>query len=172
MNTRTVNIRQKQQDLVVIGAGMAGLVAAIEAATDAKVTVLDNLGPISDRDESSVSPYGSDNEPSRAAGGGLARFSHRAPAEILLNTTGGGIHYKDPIEEMPSRQIERGGGRVDSSLMRSYLERVIGDCLWLREELKIPYKERPRVLIGSGYCPCFWSCRWQKRLRGGLKIQS
>jgi len=40
-------IDDTKQDIVVVGAGMAGLVAAIEgAAIGAKITVLDKLGPM------------------------------------------------------------------------------------------------------------------------------
>jgi succinate dehydrogenase/fumarate reductase flavoprotein subunit len=109
-------IAEANQDMVIVGAGMAGLVAAIEGtATRAKVTVLDKLGPAAGQD-------GIGNETSLSGGGSIAKFSLEAS-----------------IEELLSRHVERGWGRLDSTLISTYLERLADDCKWLRDGLGLPY---------------------------------
>lgn len=127
---------EKRQDVVVVGAGMSGLVAAIEgAATGAKITVLDKLGPMVGQGIRAISPGGVGNETSRAGGGGLDRFSLEAPVEDLLR-----------------RHMERGWGRIDPDLVRAYLERVTEDCKWLRDGLGLPFAGR--LVKGRGPALC------------------
>ena len=59
-----VAIREAKQDVVVVGAGMAGLVAAIEGASSgAKVTVIDKLSRAAIwLNTKSTSPGGSGND--------------------------------------------------------------------------------------------------------------
>ncbi len=120
-----MSIREEKQAVVVMGAGMAGLVAAIEGASSgAQVIVLDKLSrAVIWENIKSTSPSGSGNETGRSMGGGLARFSNR-----------------EPIDEALSRHAERGWGRVDLNLIRAYLERVAEDCRWLRDDLGLPYE--------------------------------
>lgn len=123
MEKRKGIIAEKKQDVVVLGAGMAGLVAAIEAAaTVAKVTVLDKLGPMVGQGIETLPPGGIGNETSMSGGGSLAKFSLEAS-----------------IEELLSRHVQRGWGRIDSTLIRTYLERLADDCKWLRDGLGLPY---------------------------------
>jgi predicted flavoprotein YhiN len=64
---------------------MGGLVAAIEAAAaGAQVTVLDKLPPMIGKEIKAHVPGGPGNDTSRAGGGGLDRFTLRAPIEELL----------------------------------------------------------------------------------------
>ncbi|MFC1917723.1 FAD-binding protein [Chloroflexota bacterium] len=118
-------VTEKEQDIVVLGAGMAGLVAAIEGtAGNARVSVIDKLS----RDviwEKSTAVSAGGNETGRAAGGGLARFTDT-----------------EPIEEAMSRHIEKNLGKVDPEIIRTYLERIAGDCKWLRDDLGLPYEDR------------------------------
>lgn len=102
LERREAIIGEKKQDVVVIGAGIAGLVAAIEgAANGAQVTVVDKLGrAVICENTKSTSPYGSGNETSRSAGGGLDRFSDEAPAEKLLR-----------------QHVARGWGRIAPNLI-------------------------------------------------------
>ena len=128
---------EKKQDVVIIGAGLAGLAAAIEgAAAGAKVTVLDKLGPMVEQGIESIFPSGAGNETSRAGGGGLARFSLAAS-----------------IEELLSRHVERGWGRIDPKLVITYLERVAEDCKWLRDDLGLPFEGGVVKGKGPAICP-------------------
>lgn len=62
------------QEVVVIGAGLAGLVAAIEATDKgAKVTVIDKLGPMLETALPPMSNGRVGNDTARSMGGGLAR---------------------------------------------------------------------------------------------------
>ena len=130
------SVGEKKQDVVVIGGGMAGLIAAIEAgAPGVKVTILDKLGPMIGQGIEPWVPGGIGNETSRSAGGGLARFS---------NTT--------PIEELLKQHITRGWSRIEASLIRTYLERVAEDCKWLRDDVSLPYDGR--FVKGAGPAIC------------------
>jgi succinate dehydrogenase/fumarate reductase flavoprotein subunit len=116
----------KGQDIVIVGAGMGGLVAALEAAAaGAQVIVVDKLPPMIGEEIRAHVPGGPGNETSRAGGGGLGHFSLEAP-----------------IGELLERHRVRGWGRVDLSLLRTYLERLPADCQWLRDDLKIPFMDR------------------------------
>lgn len=116
-------------DVAIVGAGMAGLVAAIEvAAAGASVVILDKLAPMIGRDIRAIIPGGRGNETARAGGGGLSRFTLEAPVDELLE-----------------RHKARGWGRVDLGLLRTYLEHLTGDCCWLRDDLKVPFLERRSV---------------------------
>jgi succinate dehydrogenase/fumarate reductase flavoprotein subunit len=148
--SRVVDGRTKQ-DIVVVGAGMAGLVAAIEAATTgAKVTVLDKLEPALGPSVRAIIPGGIGNDTARSGGGGLARFS----PETLLpklhgHSTHGGDYIKSDtvtteeiIEKLLSRHMEMSWGKVDPIVTKTYLERVFNDCKWFRDSLGAPYKGR------------------------------
>ncbi|MFC1968497.1 FAD-binding protein [Chloroflexota bacterium] len=124
MEERKGIIDEKRQDVVIVGAGMAGLVAAIEgAATGVKITVLDKLGYMPGQEAGAIPTEGIINETSLAWGGSLDGFSLDAP-----------------IEELLGQVVERGWGRIDTDLIRAYLERLAGDCKWLRDDLGLPYK--------------------------------
>jgi succinate dehydrogenase/fumarate reductase flavoprotein subunit len=144
-------ITDDKQDILVLGAGLAGLVAAVEAASaGAKVTVVDKMKPMSqvaDRDHVFL-PGGEYNDTTRAGGGGLNRFSLEAP-----------------IEELLQRHQELGWGRVDTKLLRAYLERVDKDCRWLRDDLKMPYQGNRVKGRGSAICPFFYSVCKPKGVR-------
>ncbi|MBM2831450.1 MAG: succinate dehydrogenase/fumarate reductase flavoprotein subunit [Dehalococcoidia bacterium] len=115
-------ITEKKFDVVVVGAGMAGLAAAIEAAAGGvRVALLDKLAPPGGPG-ASVPPEGIGNETSRAGGGGLARTSLEASVEELLG-----------------RHVAKGWGRIDPTLIRVYLENLIEDSKWLRESVGLPY---------------------------------
>ncbi len=123
----------REQDIAIVGAGMGGLVAALEAATaGARVTVLDKLPPMIGKEIKAIVPGGPGNETSRAGGGGLGRFSLEAP-----------------IEELLERHRVRGWGRADLSLLRTYLERLGADCRWLRDGLGIPFLEKRQVFAST-----------------------
>ena len=151
LQRRILIIREKKQEVVIIGAGMAGLVAAIEAAANgARVTVIDKLGRASiSTTTRSTSPYGSGNETSRAAGGGLNRFDDEEPVELLLR-----------------RHIEKGWGRIDPELIRTYLGRVGEDCRWLRDVLGLPFEGA--WVKGSG--PGLWSFLYKVAKQRGAGI--
>jgi succinate dehydrogenase/fumarate reductase flavoprotein subunit len=112
---------------------MGGLVAAFEAvAAGARVTVVDKLPPMIGKEIKAIVHGGPGNETSRAGGGGLGRFSLEAP-----------------IEELLERHRVRGWGRADLGLLRTYLERLPADCLWLRDDLKIPFLDRRPVYAST-----------------------
>ncbi|MBI4330339.1 MAG: FAD-dependent oxidoreductase [Chloroflexi bacterium] len=132
-------------EVLVLGAGLAGLAAAIEAAArGATVTVLDKLGPTaSTRREEIFRSEAIFNDTARAGGGGLDRFSLEAPVDELLR-----------------RHREMGWGRVDTVLLRTYLERVADDCRWLRDSLGLPYEGNRVKGRGAAICPFLYrACR-------------
>ncbi|MDP2646009.1 MAG: FAD-dependent oxidoreductase [Desulfobacterales bacterium] len=130
-----------KQDILIIGAGIAGLAAAVEAArAGVKVTVVDKLGPMHEIPRGQVSQTGGEcNDTTRAGGGGLNRFVSQGPVEELLQ-----------------RHAELGWGRVSLDLLRTYFERVDKDCRWLRDDLKMPFEGRRVKGGGSGICPFFY----------------
>ncbi|MBM2831271.1 MAG: hypothetical protein HW414_323 [Dehalococcoidia bacterium] len=120
-------------DVLILGAGMAGLVAAIEVAeAGGRATVLDKLPPMIGKGIRAIIPGGVANDTARAGGGGLGRFEPEGPLEELLE-----------------RHRVRGWGRVDLDLMRTYLERLAGDCRWLRDDLKIPFLDRRPIFSST-----------------------
>ena len=147
----TKSLKDAKQNVVVLGVGMAGLIAAIEgAAAGAQVTVLDKLSRTDIcSNTKSTSPFGSGNETSRAAGGGLGRFSDPAPVEELLK-----------------QHVERGQGRIAPDLIRAYLERVAGDCRWLRDEAGLPYEG---VFVKGGG-PSLWMFLYEAARERGVNV--
>ncbi|MBI4334645.1 MAG: FAD-dependent oxidoreductase [Chloroflexi bacterium] len=145
-------ITDEKQDVLILGGGLAGLVAAVEAASaGAKVTVLDKMPPMrGKRIDKLYAPGGAANDTYRAGGGGLARFA-----------------LEGPIDELLERHRERGWGRVDLELMRAHLERVDNYCRWLRDDLKMPYDSKWNRVLGRGpaICPFFYGVCEQKGVR-------
>ena len=131
-----VPIGKYKSDVVVIGGGMAGLVAAIAAgSTGTRVTVLDKLGPMIGEGIKAWVPGGIGNETSRSAGGGLARFTTDTAIEKLLV-----LH------------MDAGWGRIEPDLIGTYLENVVEDCKWLRDAIRLPYEGRFVKGGGPGIC--------------------
>ncbi len=150
MGTNTEISVDDGQDVLILGAGLAGLTAAVEAATrGAKVTVLDKLPPMTlkKRQEIFYSAEAS-NDTSRAGGGGLDRFALKAPVDELLK-----------------RHVELGWGRVDTGLLKTYLSRVDRDCRWLRDDLKLPFEGQRVKGRGSALCPFFYDVCNSKGIR-------
>jgi tricarballylate dehydrogenase len=130
-------------DLVIVGAGLAGLVAGIEARSrQATALVLDKLPPPEEWNAMTQIPGGIGNDTFRSGGGGLARFS----VEILVEHLGDGppelLAGDDPIEILLRRHRNWGWEAVDTDLLRTYLSRIFADCCWLRDELGLPYDGR------------------------------
>ena len=126
------------RDIVVVGAGIAGLAAGVEAAgRGARVTILDKLPPLVE--QGPLGPGRPANDTARSGGGGLAHWSHQAPVEELLET-----------------HRVRSWGRVDARLIRAYLERVVADCLWLRDDLGMPFEDGIVSGRGRAICPFFY----------------
>lgn len=147
----SVTIDEKQ-DVLVLGAGLAGLTAAIEAAAvGARVTVLDKMEAMTGKKVDRLyGPGGRANDTYRAGGGGISRFS-----------------LDGPIDELVQRHQERGWGRVDTELIRTYLERIDKDCRWLRDDLKMPYDSRWQRVRGRGpaICSFFYKVCEQRGVR-------
>lgn len=138
-------------DIVVLGAGLAGLVAAIEArAHGADALVLDRLPPPAQWNAVTQLPGGIGNDTFRSGGGGLARFAGDALVEHLLDGPGQLGAGRDPIDILIDRHMRLGWGEVDTTLLRTYCERVFEDCCWLRDELKMPYDDSGRTVKGLG----------------------
>lgn len=138
-------------DVLVLGAGLAGLVAAIEArAQGADALVLDRLPPPEQWNAVTQLPGGIGNDTFRSGGGGLARFAGDALVEHLLDGPGQLEAGRDPIDILIDRHMRLGWGEVDTQLLRTYCERVFEDCCWLRDELKMPYDESGRTVKGLG----------------------
>ena len=131
---------------------MAGLTAVVEAAScGAKVTVLDKMEPMTGKKIDKLHATGGRaNDTYRAGGGGLNRFSPEGP-----------------IDDLMSKHQERGWGRVDSELLRVYLERVDKDCRWLRDDLNMPYQNKGDRVLGRGpaICPFFYKICEQRGVR-------
>ncbi len=145
-------ITDERQDVLILGAGIAGLTAAVEAAANgARVTVLDKLEPMTGKKiDKHHAPGGRANDTYRAGGGGLHRFS-----------------LEGPLEDQLARHLEWGWGRVESGVLRTYLERIDKDCRWLRDELHMPYQKNGDRVLGRGpaICPFFYKICEQKGVR-------
>lgn len=140
-----------KSDVLVLGAGLAGLVAAIEArAHGADALVIDRLPPPGQWNAVTQLPGGIGNDTFRSGGGGLARFAGDALVEHLLDGPGEPNAGRDPIDILIERHVRLGWGEVDTTLLRTYCERVFEDCCWLRDELKMPYDENGRTVKGLG----------------------
>ncbi|MBM2832203.1 MAG: fumarate reductase/succinate dehydrogenase flavoprotein-like protein [Dehalococcoidia bacterium] len=114
---------EPKADVAIVGAGMGGLIAAIEAAgKGARVTVLDKLGPMIGKGIKAHGFGWFGNETCRAGGGGL---DHVEP--------------EMPVEELLAMHLKQGWGRVDLELLRLFHERVLGDIRWLRDDLGLPF---------------------------------
>ena len=138
-------------DIVVLGAGLAGLVAAIEArAHGADALVLDRLPPPAQWNAVTQLPGGIGNDTWRSGGGGLARFAGDALVEHLLDGPGELDAGRDPVDILIERHMRLGWGEVDTALLRSYCQRVFDDCCWLRDELKMCYDDSGRTVKGLG----------------------
>ncbi len=126
---------QNASDVLVVGAGMAGLIAAVEAkAAGATVLVIDKLKSMAEEKVRPILPGGPGNDTARAGGGGIARFENTAS-----------------VEEMLQKHMDQSWGRADPAIVRAYLERVAADCRWLRDDLKLPYNKRNRTVgLGPG----------------------
>ncbi len=150
MTTNTTTTTDDKQDILVLGAGLAGLAAAAEAASrGARVTVLEKLGPMSGHRREEIYESGEPfNDTSRAGGGGLNRFALR-----------------EPVDQILKRHVERGWERVDAELIRTYLERVDKDCRWLRDDLKLPFDGERVKGRGSALCPFFYKICEQRGVR-------
>lgn len=146
------------QEVVVIGAGLAGLVAAIEATDKgAKVTVIDKLGPMLETALPPMSNGRVGNDTARSMGGGLARFS----LEDLMDKLDDRLSHKDshlinntdssvdPIDQLYTRHMQRSSGKIDGAIIETYLKRVSDDCKWFRDELGAQYENR--MIKGGGY---------------------
>ncbi len=129
----------KDKQVLVIGAGIAGLVAAIEAASDgARVTVIDKLEPMLGKKIPHLhAPGGRANDTYRSGGGGLNHF-------VAAGAT----------DETLSRYREQGWGRVNEDLIRLYFERVDRDCRWLRDDLGMPFDGKGDRVMGKGPAIC------------------
>ena len=138
-------------DVVILGAGLAGLVAAIEArAHGADALVLDRLPPPGRWNAVTQLPGGIGNDTFRSGGGGLARFAGDALVEHLLDGPGEIEAGRNPVDVLIERHMRLGWGEVDTALLRTYCKRVFDDCCWLRDELKMPYDESGRTVKGLG----------------------
>jgi succinate dehydrogenase/fumarate reductase flavoprotein subunit len=123
---------ERKADVVIVGAGMAGLIAAIEAAgSGARVIVLDKLGPMIGKGIKAHGFGWFGNETSRAGGGGLDYVERATPIEELL-----ALHQK------------QGWGRIDLGLLRTFHERVSEDIRWLRDDLGLPFASTG-IIFGS-----------------------
>ena len=138
-------------DVVILGAGLAGLVAAIEARSHgADVLVLDRLPPPAQWNAVTQLPGGIGNDTFRSGGGGLARFAGDLLVEQLLDGAGQLDADRDTVDILVDRHMHLGWGKVDKALLRTYCRRVFDDCCWLRDELKMPYDETGRTVKGLG----------------------
>ncbi|HEX9879736.1 MAG TPA: FAD-dependent oxidoreductase [Candidatus Binatia bacterium] len=130
-------------DLVIVGAGLAGLVAGIEARSrNATALVLDKLPPPEEWNAVTQLPGGVGNDTFRAGGGGLARFSARILAEHLEHGLEEMLADHDPMEILINRHRKWGWEAVDTELLRTYFDHIFTDCCWLRDELGLPYAGR------------------------------
>ncbi|MFM9969799.1 MAG: FAD-binding protein, partial [Burkholderiales bacterium] len=146
-----MNAASLKTDVLILGAGLAGLVAAIEArAQGADALVIDRLPPPEQWNAVTQLPGGIGNDTWRSGGGGLARFAGDALVEHLLDGPGQLEAGRDPIDILIERHMRLGWGEVDTALLRTYCERVFDDCCWLRDELKMPYDVTGRTVKGLG----------------------
>lgn len=130
-----MGVQQEGQDVIVVGAGLAGLVSGVEAAgRGARVTILDKLGTMTGVQLAGAGMPA--NDTTRSGGGGLSHWSYRLPVEELLKA-----------------HLERGWQRVAPDLLRAYLEEVVEDCLWLRDELGMPFDGNRVRGRGLAICP-------------------
>ncbi len=132
-------IIDEKQDVLILGAGLAGLTAAVEASSlGARVTVIDKMEPmVGKKLEKLYAPGGRANDTYRAGGGGISRFA-----------------LEGPLPELMERHQDRGWGRLDMDVVRTHLERVDRDCRWLRDDLKMPYDSKFNRVLGKGPAIC------------------
>jgi tricarballylate dehydrogenase len=139
-------------DVVIVGAGLAGLVAAIEArAHGADALVLDKLPDPARWNAVGPLPGGVGNDTWRSGGGGLARFE----SDVLVGLLAGGSDElaagRDPADILVERHLERGEGEINVELLRTYCHRIFEDCRWLRDDIGLPYDDgRGRNVKGVG----------------------
>lgn len=132
----------KRADVVIVGAGLAGLVAAIEArAHDADVLVLDKLPDPARWNAVGPLPGGIGNDTWRSGGGGLARFERDVLVEHLPGGSDELAAGRDPVDVLLERHMERGEGEINVELLRTYCNRIFDDCCWLRDEIGLQYDE-------------------------------
>ncbi|MBI4322396.1 MAG: FAD-binding protein [Chloroflexi bacterium] len=137
MQRKSESVRAMSGEVLVIGAGMAGLVASLEAvAAGSRVTVIDKLRSMAEEKVVPVLPGGPGNDTAKSGGAGLGRFESQAP-----------------VEQQLEEHLERSWGQADPDLIRAYLERIVDDCRWLRDELRAPYVSATRIRgMGPGLC--------------------
>ena len=138
-------------DVTIVGAGLAGLIAAIEArAHGADALVIDKLPDPERWNAVTQLPGGTGNDTWRSGGGGLARFAD----DVLVEHLAGGADKlaagADPVDILIERHMERGWGAVDTALLRTYCSRIFTDCCWLRDDIGMPYDGRGRTVKGLG----------------------
>ena len=139
-------------DVVIVGAGLAGLVAAIEArAHGADALVLDKLPDPVHWNAVGPLPGGVGNDTWRSGGGGLSRFE----SDVLVQHLSGGSDAlaagRDPVDILVERHLERGEGEINVELLRTYCQRIFEDCCWLRDEIGLQYDDaRGREVKGVG----------------------
>ena len=143
--------RKLTTDIAIIGAGLAGLVAAIEArAHGAEALVVDKLPDPECWNAVTQLPGAVGNDTWRSLGGGLARFASDALVEHLPGGQDELAAGRDPVDVLIDRHMERSWGEADSVLMRTYCHRIFDDCCWLRDDIGLPYDRTGRVVAGLG----------------------
>ena len=156
-------------DVIIVGAGLAGLVAAIEASSHrAGALVLDKLPPPGEWNAVSLLPGGIGNDTFRSGGGGLARFSEGTLVEHLHNGSEQIQAGRSPLDILLQRHMEWGWGAVDTHLLRTYCSRIFDDCCWLRDELGMPYDESGRTVRGLGIG--LYQCLYQAAASRGVQM--
>ena len=138
-------------DIVIVGAGLAGLVAAIDACTQgADVILLEKLPDPERWNAVGAAPGGIGNDTWRSGGGGLSRFDLVTLVEHLSGGTEELAAGRDPVDILVDRHRWRGWEDVDPVLLRTYCNRIAADCCWLRDEVGLPYDRTGRVVKDVG----------------------
>lgn len=116
------NIQTREFDVVVLGCGIAGLVAAIEAHDHgASVALLEKM----DR------PAGN----AICALGGFCAWGSRHQKALGI---------KDSAQEFYDAMMVISAGRADPALTRTYTDNISADTDWLESEFKLPFG-KPRT---------------------------